>query len=84
MRLCSLGSGQTKENLMWGREGIKVLGVFLGTDKFQKKNCEGAMERVSTRLSKWKWLLPQLSYRGRVLIINNLVALTLWHRLIAW
>ena len=41
------------------------------------------MERVCARLSKWKWLLPQLSYRGRVLIVNNLVALTLWHRLIA-
>ena len=41
------------------------------------------MERVSARLSKWKWLLPQLSYRGRVLIVNNLVASTLWHRLIA-
>lgn len=37
---------------------------------------------MCTRLSKWKWLLPQLSYRGQVLIVNNLVASTLWHRLI--
>ena len=27
-------------------------------------------------------LLPQLSCRGRVLVANNLVTLTLWHRLI--
>ncbi|TWW53858.1 Transposon TX1 uncharacterized 149 kDa protein ORF 2 [Takifugu flavidus] len=68
-------------NLSWGRQGLKVLGVFLGTETFEKKNWEGAVEQVCTRLSKWKWLLPQLSYRGRVLIANNLVASTLWHRL---
>ncbi|TWW74457.1 Transposon TX1 uncharacterized 149 kDa protein ORF 2 [Takifugu flavidus] len=50
-------------------------------ETFEKKNWEGAVEQVCTRLSKWKWLLPQLSYRGRVLIANNLVASTLWHRL---
>lgn len=37
---------------------------------------------MCARLSKWKWLLPQLSYRGRVLVANNLVASTLWHRLV--
>ena len=30
-------------------------------------------------MSHWRWLLPQLSYRGRVLVINNLVASMLWH-----
>ena len=30
---------------------------------------------------RWKWVLPQLSYRGRVLVANNLAASTLWHRL---
>lgn len=69
-------------NLSWGRQGLKVLGVFLGTEAFMEKNWEGAMERVCARLSRWKWLLPQLSYRGRVLIVNNLVASTLWHRLV--
>ena len=68
-------------NLSWGKQGMEVLGVFLGTE-FQRKNWEGVMERVCARLSKWKWLLPQLSYRWRVLIVNNLVASTLWHRLI--
>uniref|UniRef100_A0A8C2X602 Reverse transcriptase domain-containing protein n=1 Tax=Cyclopterus lumpus TaxID=8103 RepID=A0A8C2X602_CYCLU len=69
-------------SIRWGRQDLKVLGVFLGTEEFQRQNWEGAMERVCTRLSKWKWLLPQLSYRGRVLIVNNLVASTLWHRLV--
>ncbi len=26
------------------------------------------------------WLLPQLFYRGRDLVANNLVASTLWHK----
>lgn len=67
--------------LHWGREGIKALGVFLGNEQFQRRNWEGLLEKVSARLSKWKWLLPQLSYRGRVLVINNLVASTLWHKM---
>ncbi len=32
-------------------------------------------------MDKWKWLLPNMSYRGRTLIVNNLVASSLWHRL---
>jgi len=39
------------------------------------------LEKVSAKLSKWKWLLPELSYRGRVLVTNNLAASMLWHRL---
>ncbi|KAK0155421.1 Transposon TX1 uncharacterized protein [Merluccius polli] len=59
---------------------MKVLGVFLGNESFQKKNWEGLAEKVSARLSRWKWVQPQLSYRGRTLVANNLVASMLWHR----
>lgn len=38
----------------------------------------GVKEKVCARLLKWKWLLPQLSYRGRVLVANHLDTLTLW------
>lgn len=31
------------------------------------------MEKVCSKLSKWKWLIPQLSYRVRILVTNNLV-----------
>lgn len=68
--------------LNWGKEGLKVRGVFLGTEQFQLNNWEGIKEKVCATLSKWKWLLPQLSYRGRVIVANSLVASTLWHRLI--
>lgn len=40
-----------------------------------------ARKKIKGRLQKWKWLLPQLSYRGRTLIINNLVGSSLWHKL---
>jgi len=69
--------------LMWKKEGLKILGIYFGRNEFQKLNWEGLEERVCTRLSRWKWLLPQLSYRGRVLVANNLVASTLWHKLCA-
>ena len=56
-------------------------GVYLGDPDFEKQNCEGVVAKLCARLSKWHWLLPHLSYRGRVLVINNLVASMLWHRL---
>lgn len=45
------------------------------------QNWERVLGKVEAKLSKCKWLLAQLSYRGRVLIISNLVASSLWHRL---
>jgi len=51
----------------------------LGSNDFQKQNWEGILEKVCSKLSEWKWLLPQLSYRGRILVTNILVASTLWH-----
>uniref|UniRef100_H3BW47 Reverse transcriptase domain-containing protein n=1 Tax=Tetraodon nigroviridis TaxID=99883 RepID=H3BW47_TETNG len=66
--------------LEWSKDGLKILGVFLGTEKYQLKNWEGVRETVRAKLSKWERLLPQLSYRGRVLVAN-LAASTLWHRL---
>ncbi|KAK3541506.1 hypothetical protein QTP86_028023 [Hemibagrus guttatus] len=42
-------------------------------------NWEGIVGKVCAKLSQWTWVLPQLSYRGRVLVINNLIASLLWH-----
>lgn len=48
---------------------------------FGREENKSLMEKVSARLSRWHWLLPQLSYRGRVLVCNNLVASSLWHKM---
>lgn len=66
--------------LSWKKGGLKYLGVFLGDDTVTNKNWEGVLDKVRGRLDKWRWLLPQLSYRGRAIIINNLVASALWHK----
>ncbi len=67
--------------LLWKRDGLKYLGVFLGNDFSIHKNWEGIADKVIGRLKKWRWLFPQLSFRGRTLIINSLAAASLWHRL---
>lgn len=60
---------------------VKYLGVYLRDDTTVKKNFEGIEGKIVGRLNKWKFLLSHMSYRGRVLIINNLAASTLWHLL---
>ncbi len=46
------------------------------------KNWDNALEKVEGRLKKWKWILPHMSFRGRTLVINNLVSSMLWHQLL--
>lgn len=45
-------------NLKWGKGGANILGVYLGTEDFQRQNWEGVLDKVEAKLSKWKWLLP--------------------------
>ncbi|KAK3537316.1 hypothetical protein QTP70_007621 [Hemibagrus guttatus] len=77
------GGGQPSlpGGLAWKRGGFKYLGVYLGTNEFLNKNWEGSVEYVKGRLSRWKRLVPKMSYRGRTLVINNLAASSLWHKL---
>jgi len=77
----SQGIPKLPHDLSWSTGGFKYLGVFLGDASTVKKNWDDAFEKVKGRLNKWKWLIPKMSYRGRTLIINNLAASTLWHRL---
>ncbi|KAI3364781.1 hypothetical protein L3Q82_000909 [Scortum barcoo] len=69
------------QNLCWKEDGLKYLGIFLGNERMVRRNWENITEKIEGKLAKWKWLLPQMSYRGRVLVLNNLVATQLWHRL---
>lgn len=67
--------------LTWRKGGLRYLGVFLGDETTVKKNWDSVIHKVKSRLNKWRWLLPKMSLRGRVLIANNLVSSSLWHRL---
>ena len=55
--------------------------MSLGKERIVQKNWEGVTEKIEGKLYKWKWLLAQMSFKGRVLVLNNLVASQLWHRL---
>lgn len=74
------GKPELPEGLCWGTSGFKYLGVFLGNDLIVQKIWDGVIEKIRGRLDKWKYLLPKLSFRGHILITNNLVASSLWHR----
>ncbi|KAJ4946628.1 hypothetical protein JOQ06_024291, partial [Pogonophryne albipinna] len=69
------------QNMIWKKDGLKYLGVFLGNKSIVLRNWEDVIGKIEGKLSKWKWLLPQISFKGRVLVLNNLVASQLWHRL---
>lgn len=70
-------------SLQWSKDGITCLGVYLGSNRDQARNWERLVDKVCGKLSKWTWFQfqPQLSYRGRVLVANNLIASMLWHKL---
>lgn len=67
--------------LVWKSGGLKYLGVHLGDEASSAKNWDCLLEKISGRLKKWRWILPKMSFRGRVLVINSLVSSMLWHRL---
>uniref|UniRef100_A0A3Q3AE51 Reverse transcriptase domain-containing protein n=1 Tax=Kryptolebias marmoratus TaxID=37003 RepID=A0A3Q3AE51_KRYMA len=77
----SAGLPVLPQGLTWKKDGFKYLGVFLGSKDIVSKNWENVEQKIKDKLSKWKWLHSQMSYRGRVLVLNNLVASQLWHKL---
>ena len=67
--------------LVWKRGGIKYFGVFVGRKDYMKRNWENTLEIVEGGVRKWRWIFSKLSYKGRVLVLNNPVSSMLWHRL---
>lgn len=65
---------QLPHQRLWNTKGVKILGLFFGTEQYMEKNWEGLIEKVTGKLLRWKWIQAQLSLRGRVLVLNNLAA----------
>ena len=68
------------------RYGVELAGVegfsgVPGLGGLVSRNWEGTLSAIATRLSKWSWILSQVSYRGRTPINKKLVASSLWHKL---
>lgn len=51
--------------------GLRYLGVFL-----ELRNWDGVGVKLQGRLDKWRWLYTKISYRGQILVISSLVALS--------
>ena len=67
------------KQLEWAWDGFFFLSRRLPWhSKFRLKKL-GIFNKTERRLLKLKGLLSQISYRGRTLVINNLVASMLWH-----
>lgn len=75
-----MGTPQLPQQCRWIRDAFKILGIYFGTDKYMEKNWEGLSEHMIRKIQQWRWILPQLSYRGRCLIINDLATSLPWHK----
>lgn len=75
------GTPKLPSGLIWSQDGFKYLGVFHGDENFLRQNFEHITEKVKGRLDKWIFLAKTLSYKGHILIRNNLIASSLWHHL---
>lgn len=71
--LLSDGKPCLTDGLCWGKGGITYLGVYLGDDRVLQKNWEWVLEKVKVRLDKWKWLLPNMSYRMGFFVFLRLI-----------
>ncbi|KAJ3584390.1 hypothetical protein NHX12_014885, partial [Muraenolepis orangiensis] len=58
---CVIETGIT--SMVWKKDGFKYLGMFLGKGIIVLKNWEDVIEKIEGKLSKWKWLLPQMSFK---------------------
>ena len=68
--------------IKWNSTGLKILGVYLGnTDTYYRRNWTELVNTIENKIKYWSTFAPGMSYRGRILIINHLIASKLLHRL---
>lgn len=68
------------DKLIWKKDSLKYLGIYLGNKSIMDRKWAGLMEKIKGRLAKWTWIHSHMFYRGRVLDLNNVGSL-LWHHL---
>ena len=66
----------------WNNEGLLFLGVYLGNSvKYTNQNWLKCKEKLSKTLSRWTSLSKSLSFKGKVLVANQLAASKIFHQL---
>jgi exonuclease III len=65
----------------WTDKSLKVLGVVLhnNNDEGDTMNNEALAKKLEDTIVKWKPRIGSMSYRGRVLAINQFIAPKMWH-----
>lgn len=67
-------------DFLWNCEGLLFLGVHLGNNNnYVNKNWSKCKEKLSKTLSRWSSLSYSLSFKGRIIIANQLAASKLFH-----
>ena len=68
-------------HMKWGNTPLKILGIYLGNNNIVQRNYENTLTSLKNTLNAWAPIAKALSYRGRTLVINQICAPQLWHRL---
>ena len=67
---------------LWNSEGLEFLGVHLGnTSSYEQLNWKKCHEKLNKTLTSWKNLSLSLSFKGRILIANQLATSKTFHTL---
>lgn len=65
----------------WSTEGIKALGVYLGTPQWEQENWKTLIIKIKGTFNRWSQYLKLTSYHGRRIICNQLACSQLIHTL---
>ena len=61
----------------WEKKSLKILGLYFGTEMTNKQNWEQRIQKFNRTLNLWK--MRDLSFRGKAVVVNQLVASALWY-----
>ena len=66
--------------IKWTKKPVKMLGILLGNSDTSFLNYANMQEKIKQTLARWKGVVHNLSFRGRMLVVNQLCASQLWHK----
>ena len=71
------GASQSVIPIKWTTDKIKVLGLWVGNQDTDHENWSSKLDKFCATLQSWRH--RDLSYRGKVCVINQLAASVLWY-----
>ena len=75
-----IGRSDRPLNFSWNDDGLSFLGVHLGNTKtYNDQNWKNCKTRLIETLASWSGISTSLSFKGRVLIANQLAASKTFH-----